>query len=333
MNSRAGGAQRALVVFSVAGLLIFSALAGFHGERAVAAGRWVEQRSAQKAAAFWTAARMQAAKPLEVTRRGRGSVARLGKGGRGKPRRIAPRAARLADFGSDFVQVADPTAPGFRVHGVLFVDLGFFGYGRCSGTAVRSPNRSVVITAAHCVHSGGPTGRWYRYRAAFVPAYRFGQRPFGLFPVRWIDATKQWRADYTENVDVGAVVVGPNERGELLGEAVGGAGIAWNLKPKQTFDVHGYPAEPPFDGETQRLCAETPFLGHDPTSFVSTGPLNLAVNCGLNGGASGGGWMIEGDTTLNSVTDYGYSDETSPAYGSYFGKEVARLYGRATAVR
>ena len=59
----------------------------------------------------------------------------------------------------------------------------------------------------------------------------------------------------------------------------------------------------------------------------------LAVTCQLNGGASGGGWMIEGGETLNSVTDYGYFDEASPAYGSYFGKEVARLYGRAAAVR
>lgn len=332
MNSRVGGAQRAFVAFSVAGLLVFLALAALCGERAAASGRWVEQRSTHEAASFWTAARMRAAKPLEVTRRGRGFAARSGRGGRGEARRVAPQGAWAADFGSDFVQVPDPAAPGFRVHGVIFVDLGFFGYGRCSGTAVRSPNRSVVITAAHCLNSGGPRGRWYRYRAAFVPAYRFGQRPFGLFPVRWIDTTKQWRSGYTENVDVGAMVVGPNEQGELLGEAVGGAGIAWNLKPKQTFDVHGYPAEPPFDGETQRLCEDTPFLGHDPNSIIETGPLNLAVACGLNGGASGGGWMIDGDT-LNSVTDYGYFDETSPAYGSYFGKEVARLYGRATAVR
>jgi hypothetical protein len=129
------------------------------------------------------------------------------------------------------------------------------------------------------------------------------------------------------------MVVGPNQAGETLTEAVGGAGIAWNLKPQQTFDVHGYPAEPPFDGETQRVCAGTGFLGHDPNPIVEPGPLNLAVTCQLNGGASGGGWMVEGGETLNGVTDYGYFDEGSPAYGAYFGKEVARLYGRAAAVR
>jgi hypothetical protein len=330
MIVRAGGAQRVLAL--AASLFIFTFTLAIVAATA-AAGVQMKGPAAKEAARFWTPARMRAAKPLEVGREPGGSNGRPVEGGRGEPRRIAPLAARAGEFGEDFVEVPDPTAPGFAVHGVIFVDLGFFGYGRCSGTAVRSPNRSVVITAAHCIHSGSRFGRWYRSQAAFVPAYRFGQRPFGIFPVRWVDTTKEWRDSGSENFDVGAIVVGRNEAGKTLTETVGGAGIAWGLKPRQTFDVHGYPAEPPFDGETQRLCAGTSFLGHDPNSFIVPGPLNLAVTCQLNGGASGGGWMIEGGETLNSVTDYGYFDEGSPAYGSYFGKEVARLYGRAAAVR
>lgn len=322
MILRPGGARRARVL--AAGLFIFMLLFAF-GAGTAGAGVWVKGRAGREAASFWTSARMRAAEPLEVEARGKHS--------RGEGKRAAAVASRVGEFGSDFVEVPDPTAPGFRIHGAIFVDLGFFGYGRCSGTAVRSPNHSVVFTAGHCIHSGSSFGRWYRSRAAFIPAYRYGQRPFGIFPVRWLDTTKQWRSSGSENFDVGAMVVGPNERGQSLTEAVGGAGIAWSLKPKQDFDVHGYPAEPPFDGETQRLCGATPFLGHDPNSFAEPGPLNLAVTCELNGGASGGGWMIEGGKTLNGVTDYGYFDETSPAYGAYFGKEVARLYGRAAAVR
>jgi hypothetical protein len=304
----------------VAGLFILVLVLAF-GAGTAGAGVWVKGPAAREDASFWTAARMRAAKPIEAA----GLAERSG----GESGRAS--ASQASDFGSDFVEVPDPTAAGFRIHGAIFVDLGFYGYGRCSGTAVRSPNHSVVFTAGHCIHSGSSFGRWYRSRAAFVPAYRYGQRPFGIFPVRWLDTTQQWRRSGSENFDVGAMVVGPNERGQTLTEAVGGAKIAWNLEPNQSFDVHGYPAEPPFDGETQRLCSGTPFLGHDPNSFVEPGPLNLAVNCELNGGASGGGWMIEGGTTLNGVTDYGYFDETSPAYGPYFGKEVARLYGRAAA--
>lgn len=298
---------------------------------AVASGVRVPAVSAGEAGQFWSAKRIREAKPLEATNTPR-TAARRSTGKRGRPHRVAAIAPRQAGFGADFEQVADPTAPGFRIHGAIFVSLGLFGYGRCSGTAVRSGNQSVVFTAGHCVNSGGRRGRWEKNRWAFIPAYRYGQRPFGVFPAKWLDTTKQWRASGSENYDVGAAVVGRNQRGETLGEAVGGAGIAWNLKPQQTFDVHGYPAEEPFDGETQRICPGTPFIGHDPYSFVFPGPLNLAVTCEVNGGASGGGWMINGDT-LNSVTNYGYFDETSPDFGAYFGKEVARLYGRAVRVK
>lgn len=296
------------------------------------AGVWVKVGAPQAADAYWTPARMQQAKPLEVKHPWAGKKRVAPRRHRGQAHRLAAIAPRAADFGSNFELVPDPTSEEFRVHGAIFVSLGFFGYGRCSGTAVHSGNQSVVLTAGHCINGGGRGGRWYTSRWVFVPAYRYGQRPFGVFPARWIDTTTQWRAGGSENYDVGAAVVGPNARGELLGEAVGGAGIAWNLKARQTFDVHGYPAEEPFDGETQRLCKSQRFLGHDPQSFLYPGPLNLAVSCEVTGGASGGGWTIHGDT-LNSVTNYGYFDEASPDFGAYFGKEVARLYGRAAAIR
>lgn len=327
MNARAG-VRGALAAVPVAAALLVLAAAAWCGE-AAAGGVWTDSTSARAASEFWTVARMRAAEPLEVSRSDPRVRSGDRHGHRGKPRRLA---ARAGTFGSDFEAVADPTTPEFRVHGAVFLSFGIFGYGRCSGTAVRSRNRSVVITAGHCVNTGGRRGQWFDGRTVFVPAYRYGQRPFGVFPVRWIDSTEQWRANGSENFDVGAMVVGKNEAGLTLGAAVGGAKIAFGLKANQTFDVHGYPAEAPFDGETQRICRGTRFLGHDANSFAFPGPLNLAVACGLTGGASGGGWMIEGDT-LNGVTDYGYFDEGSPAFGAYFGKEVKRLFGRAARVR
>jgi hypothetical protein len=313
-------------------LLIFAANGA---TLASASGVWLPPTSARQAEQFWTPQRMREAKPLEVKgphRAARSSRADAAAPRRGAPHRVAGEAPRLSLEASHFEQVDDPTAPEFRVNGAIFVSLGIFGYARCSGTAVHSGNQSVVFTAGHCINDGGRGGFWFREQWVFVPAYRYGQRPFGVFPARWLDTTKQWRRSGSENFDVGAAVVGPNGRGETLGEAVGGDGIAWNLKARQTFDVHGYPVEEPFDGETQRICRDVPFLGHDPESFLFPGPLNLAVPCGVTGGASGGGWTINGNT-LNSVTNYGYFDETTPDFGAYFGKEVARLYGRAAKVR
>ncbi len=271
---------------------------------------------AQQALRFWTPARMKAAKPLDRPLSGRGQVA----------------FSESASASSAFETVPDPTLEASRVNGAIFIETPF-GLGRCSGTSVNAPNYSVVFTAGHCVNTGGPRGRWMDFRWVFVPGYRYGQRPFGVFPAKWIDTTRQWRTTGSENFDVGAAVVTRNQRGQLLAKAAGGTGIAFGLKAGQVFDVHGYPAEEPFDGETQQICTQTPFLGHDARSFLSPGPLNLAVDCDVTGGASGGGWTIAGTKTLNSVTNYGYGDDPDTDFGAYFGVEVARLFHRAAGVK
>jgi V8-like Glu-specific endopeptidase len=293
------------------------------------AGQAVPSAQTGRALRFWTPARMRRAQPLDVRRFARPEIAaeRAGESSGEAPHRYPPGAlAGKASSSSTFEAVPDPTAVATRVNGAIFIELPF-GLARCSGTSVNAPNFSVVFTAAHCINSGGPHGRWIGRRWVFVPGYRYGQRPFGVFPAKWLDTTRQWLSTGSENFDVGAAVVTRNERGELLGKAVGGTGIAWGLKARQVFDVHGYPAAPPFDGETQRTCTQTPFLGHDARSFFSPGPLNLAVDCNVTGGASGGGWTISGGL-LNSVTDYGYPDDQATDFGAYFGKDVGRLFKR-----
>jgi hypothetical protein len=249
------------------------------------------------------------------------------------PRRFPPRApGNGASSSSTFETVADSAAAGASQNGAVFIVLPQGGLARCSGTSVNAPNLSVVFTAGHCVNSGGPGGEWFDRKWVFVPGYRYGQRPFGVFAAKWIDTTRQWRSSGSENFDVGAAVVSRNERGQRLAAAVGGAGIAFGLSPSQVFDVHGYPVAPPFDGATQQVCVQTPFLGHDVLSFLLPGPLNLAVQCNVTGGASGGGWTIAGGL-LNSVTDYGYPADPATDFGAYFGKSVSQLFARAAGVR
>jgi hypothetical protein len=299
------------------------------------AARTVPQSQARQAMRFWTPARMKRARPLDGLRSGAPSIAAGAEQAvASSPHAIPPLApsGEPAGASSATETVLDPTLPLTRTNGVIFIALGPFALGRCSGTSVNAPNFSVVFTAAHCIRGGGPRGEWFPLRWVFVPGYRYGQRPFGVFPAKWMETTRLWRTTGSENFDVGAVVVSRNERGQRLGKVVGGTGIAWGQKPRQVFDVHGYSAESPFDGETQQLCAQTPFLGHDPRSFLDPGPLNLAVECEVSGGASGGGWTIEGNM-LNSVTSYGYGGEPSIDFGPYFGKEVGRLYTGARRVR
>ena len=319
--------------------MLFCALAVCPGGVALLAqpadARTVSPAEVGDAAAYWTAARMERARPVDLRVPGpRGVVSEAG----GVPPGASlsavrpPLAAQGGALASSATEtVVDPTGPVARRHGVIFFET-LFGLGRCSGTSVNAPSYSLVVTAAHCVNSGGPYGFWFDSSWVFVPGYRHGQRPFGVFPAKWIDTTRRWRTAAGENYDVGVAVVARNASGELLGKAVGGTGIAWGLKPRQVFDIHGYPAAPPFDGKTQQTCSGTPYLGHDARSFLLPGPLNLAAECRLTGGASGGGWTIERGI-LNSVTSYGYPSDPATNFGPYFGDEVARLVTRAGKVK
>lgn len=296
---------------------------------ATASAKPIATASVREALRFWTPARMRAARPIDTAREGSAELAQPSAAPEPDPGGLLGGAEQAV---AEFAEVADPTVPGFRQNGAIFVDLPHQqGLARCSGTSVNAPNMSVVFTAGHCVNAGGPR-QWYDRNWVFVPGYHDGVRPFGVFTAKWLGATAPWIGEGSENADVGAAVVSRNERGQRLAAAVGGYGIAWNLPARQVFDVHGYPAAPPFDGDTQRLCIGKPFLGHDLASFLWTGPLNLALTCRVTGGGSGGAWTIHGDV-LNSVTDYGYSDDPATNFGAYFGDAVRALYGRAARVR
>jgi len=277
------------------------------------------QVSQRQAHSFWTPERMRRAQPLTASPR---AASRL------VPSAGAGARSPGAGVSSAAETISDPTAPGFSQNGAIFIVGPFGTLGRCSGTSVNAPSFSLVITAGHCVHEGR---RWFGRKWIFVPGYRFGERPFGTFAARWLGSTPQWIAAENPNFDIGAAVVSRNERGQRLAEAVGAADIAWNLSPNQVFDVYGYPVAQPFDGATLQHCSQAPFEGHAFFSFLTAGPLNLAVQCNSSPGASGGGWVIAGNV-LNGLTADGFPEDDT-VYGPYFGDAVAKLFARAAKVK
>jgi V8-like Glu-specific endopeptidase len=269
----------------------------------------ISRGSVEATRGFWTAKRMERARDVTAP----GSLPPAGE--------TAPGASEV---------VVDPTAEGVRENGAIFISEGpRRGFARCSGTAVAAGDESLVFTAGHCVFDGG---HWWSRHWVFVPAYRYGERPFGTFVARWLGATPGWYEGENFNYDVGVAVVSRNERGQTLNAAVGGDAIAWGLPPGQDFSVYGYPVARPFNGSTLHVCPNTPYLGHDLAAFFTPGPPELAVRCQISGGSSGGGWLIGGDT-LNGVTSNGYGDDPTTDYGPYFGRDVARLYAAAAKVR
>jgi V8-like Glu-specific endopeptidase len=309
----------ALIAFLVFAVAATSAQAS-DGVSVSAAARPGQARS------FWTPARMRRARPIPAP--SAAASPRLAHSSSAPGASARPTEPAGAVASSAIETVPDPTAPGLSQNGAIFI-VGRSGtLARCSGTAVNAPNYSVVITAGHCVHEGR---HWFGNKWVFVPGYRFGERPLGTFVAKWLGSTPQWIGSENPNFDVGAAVVSRNERGQRLAEAVAADDIAWNLPPNQVFDVYGYPVAPPFDGSTLQHCAPTPFEGHAFFSFLSPGPLNLAVQCNTSPGASGGGWVISGSNVLNGLTADGFPEDDTD-YGPYFGKEVAKLFARAAKV-
>ncbi|WP_425458505.1 trypsin-like serine peptidase [Amycolatopsis rhizosphaerae] len=194
----------------------------------------------------------------------------------------------------------------------------------CSGDAVTSGNRSVVITAGHCVKY---QGSWHT-NWVFVPGYDNGNAPYGQWAAKSTMTTPQWEASEDINYDVGAAVVNPLG-GRYLTDVVGGQGIAFNQARGQTMYSFGYPAASPYDGTKLIYCAGTAF-----TDFLFSNDNGLS--CDMTGGSSGGPWFIGFDESTgtgvqNSVNSFGYNFMPGYMFGPYFGADAQNLYNAAQA--
>jgi V8-like Glu-specific endopeptidase len=263
-------------------------------------------REAARIAAYWTPERMRSTPPLLA-------------GGRVDPLAVA-----------SFSPVLDATIPPYAVNGRIFVRQGR-KRGYCSGTAINSPTRRLVLTAGHCVNTG-PRGRrgtsaWSRF-LQFVPAYTDGTAPFGAFIARRpeVYASEDWVRFGNPNYDIGAFLTGPNHEGVNVADAVGGgATIGLDLSRRELFQTFGYP------GKTRRLQqCDSPSVGDDRFTYRVPGPPTVRIRCHWLPGASGGGWLIEGGTVINGLTSYGRDRDVLHTFGPYFsrrtvGKLVAGL--------
>jgi V8-like Glu-specific endopeptidase len=292
-------------VLAVAGPGAASAAVRIHEPRGAIASETQVATHIARVTRYWTPERMRSALPL-------------GGSGRGEPTATA-----------SYATVPDPTTPPFTVNGRIFVRQGGQA-GFCSGTAINSPSRQLVLTAGHCVNSGPVDGTefsfWSQYME-FVPAYNGGQAPFGAFVAQRgeIYALTPWVRRGNPNLDMGAFLVYPNAAAQNLADAVGGVGIAFDLSRKQQFQTFGYPGR---IGYLQQC--DSPFVGNDRNTYRLGGKPTMSIRCHWNPGASGGGWLINGGTMINGLISYGLRSDRVHTFGPYFssasvGKLVAGL--------
>ncbi|KAB8187573.1 peptidase [Nonomuraea phyllanthi] len=286
-----------------------------------------EQR---KVLTYWTEQRMEAARPLEAPAPGKAAELAMDEPAQGTPWTAQPTGAGAAGAGRSGarLQAARSSGAAWTGGGTVVKTTGrifFTTQGRnasCSGSAVTSANKSVVLTAGHCVKLNGT----FHTNWVFVPGYANGQRPFGTWPATKLLTTPQWNSGEDINYDVAAAVVAPLD-GKSLVDVVGGQGVAFNQQRRQQMYAFGYPAAAPYDGSKLVYCSGRTFDDY----LMSE---DHGLTCDMTGGSSGGPWMLNfnestGLGTQNSVNSFKYNFAPNWMFGPYFGNEAQAVYQAA----
>lgn len=232
----------------------------------------------------------------------------------------APRFRRGPQARASSIRVLNSSEDGTRTNGRIFGVDPVAGAYSCSGTALNTPSRSIVLTAGHCVIENGSEGQ----RISFVPAYDHGTRPFGTFIAESVYVMPQWRHGENPDYDVAALRVKPNGLGALT-DVVGARGYSTSRSRLTAFQIFGYPAASA-GGEELRSC-RAHGLGLDPLTDGFAGPPTMPASCDMAAGSSGGAWLLEGQF-VDGVTSYSYQGRPTQLFSPYFGPEVAAFLGQ-----
>jgi len=255
-------------------------------------------RSVPAAAAYWNRIRLLGALPL------------MDDGGR------IPLPGESAD--------SRPAASGESLRvGALFVHSAG-GNHFCTASVVSSPGKDLLITAAHCIDGGKDGG--YRTDIVFIPGYRDGQEPFGVWTVARLLVAPRWATSSDPDYDVGFVVLRPHD-GRSIEDVLGADRLGTDQQADYLVHVTGYP-----DSD------DAPITCVNWTSQQSSTQLRFECG-GFTGGTSGSPWVTRFSTRSRTGTIVGIiggyqqgGDTPSVSYSVRFGAAVRALYDQAAAI-
>jgi hypothetical protein len=186
----------------------------------------------------------------------------------------------------------------------------------------------AFFTAGHCVHDGSNSPQGWSQNLAFVPAYRDGAAPFGIWRATRLAARTLWYANGIPNglpEDMGGGVLLPIN-GRKISQVVGSLGFAWNWSKFQHWHSLGFPQASPFNG--QRLWDVQASYAYD--GSVAT---TVAMGNDMTGGCSGGPWVWQFGTGNfeNGVNSYRLTSRPQELCSPYFGNGAKSLYDLLTA--
>lgn len=258
----------------------------------------------------WSRARLAAAEPLGID-------------AEGSPATVAapPRPAAAA-AGPPFRSKTLPNTTSYpnRVHGRIFFSQGGGDFA-CSGTVVSSGTGSLITTAGHCVFD--PFSGRFSDDLIFIPGYRQGVAPFGVWPATHAVTPGQWARAANLDFDMAMIQVAPSAAGLSVQQAVGSRGIGFDQPVRQKLAAYGYPAAPAnrYDGEQLVRCTGRGAFDPVPHSTQRS----AAIGCDMEFGASGGGWVAQKSFLISNVS-HGHPRVGRTIFGPHYGRVAKGLY-------
>jgi V8-like Glu-specific endopeptidase len=195
---------------------------------------------------------------------------------------------------------------------------GTLGSHFCTGTVVHSPGGDLVLTAAHCLVGRKPGS------LAFVPGYRNGRTPLGIWTIAEIFVDHAWTSSHDPDDDFAFLRVSQPGPTSTLQARTGAERLGLDPAAGQLTTVVGYPAS-----TEQAITCKAELL-----EFSAT---QLEFDCdGYSNGTSGSALVIDPDPTTGLGTVIGaiggyQQGGTTPAtsYAAAFTAITETLYTHA----
>ncbi|WP_370108567.1 serine protease [Streptacidiphilus sp. MAP12-33] len=191
------------------------------------------------------------------------------------------------------------------------------GNHHCTASVVDSPAGDVIVTAGHCLGTDPDS-------AVFVPGYRDGSAPDGVWKITQVIENSAWTGDGDQDDDVAFALVAP-QNGQSLESAVGGGyTLSTSGTTSATVQMTGYPS----------ATDEPITCTGDASAFSST---QLVIDCtAFTGGTSGTAWLAGYDSGSDQGSIIGViggyqqgGDTADVSYSIVFGPATQSLYEQA----